>query len=128
MTTRTFRAGLSLVEVLIALGLSSVAMAAIVHSTGAILAARRSAGTNEHAAAIAETTLEDLLARDPLDLSARDARDDLTDGGEAFTRHTVVEAGPTDDLWSVRVEVESARGSTRAELRTLVLRPFGDPE
>lgn len=119
--------GLSLVEVLIALGVASVSMAAIVHSAGSVLAARRDADRAQAAAMLAEAGIEDVLARDAVDLAASDRSETIEDFAARFTRRTVVAPGPDPALWLVTVRVAAAPGATLAELRTLVRRPWSEP-
>lgn len=119
--------GLSLVEVLIALGVASVSMAAIVHSAGSVLAARRDADRTQAAATLAEAGIEEMLARGPLDLAASDRAETIEDFAARFTRRTVVAPGPDPRLWLVAVSVAAPPGPTLAELRTLVRRPWSEP-
>jgi type II secretory pathway pseudopilin PulG len=120
--------GLSLVEVLIALCIASVAMAAVAHSAGSTIFARRKADLRQAAAALAEIAMEDTLAVGALDLGPVDQTESVDDSATRFTRRIVVRRGPEDDLWLISVSVAAPPSTTLAELRTLLRRPWGDPE
>jgi prepilin-type N-terminal cleavage/methylation domain-containing protein len=111
--------GFSLVEVLVALSVAAVAVAATAHSGWSILLARRRSDVEQAATLVAERAMESLLARDPNQLHVADSSN-VTSGGEGeFAVHTVVEAGTRDNLWHLSIVVTSVRGGSPVRFHTL---------
>jgi len=105
--------GLTLVEVLVALVIACVAVAALAVSARAAVRSRAATAMRHSMFRLAERTLEEMLASDP-----RSLRESVTaDVVSGFPRRCRVSAGPRPDLWRIEVTVGDRDD---ARLRTLV--------
>jgi len=104
------RPGFSLVEVLVALSVSAIAVAATAHSGWSILLARRRSDVEQTATLVAERAMESLLARDPNLYRVTDSSSTASGADGQYTVRTVVEAGPRDNLWHLSITATPARG------------------
>jgi prepilin-type N-terminal cleavage/methylation domain-containing protein len=111
--------GFSLVEVLVALSVAAVAVAATAHSGWSILLARRSSDVEQAATLVAERAMESLLVRDPNQLHIADSSYVATGGEGEFAVHTVVEEGSRDNLWHLSIVVTPPRGGPPLRFHTL---------
>lgn len=125
MSSRT--RGLSLIEVLVALAVGSVSMAAIAASARGILGGRRDSELRQVATLIAERSLEELLGRGAESLVAEERLDVVRDATGEFARQVAVEAGPTENLWHLVVTVTPPRGKPPVEFHTLLRKPWSAP-
>ncbi|MET0151520.1 MAG: prepilin-type N-terminal cleavage/methylation domain-containing protein [Candidatus Binatia bacterium] len=105
------RCGFSLVEVLVALSVAAIAVAATAHSGLSILIARRASDVEQAAALIAARSMESLLARDSSELRIEDSSDVSFETTGEFVVRKVVEPGPRDNLWHLSVTVTPAAGA-----------------
>jgi prepilin-type N-terminal cleavage/methylation domain-containing protein len=110
--------GFSLVEVLVALSVATVAVAATAHSGWSILLARRRSDVEQAATLIAEREMESLLIRDPNQLDSADSSDVAIGPEGEFAVHTVVEAGTRDNLWHLSIMV-TPKGGPPVRFHTL---------
>jgi prepilin-type N-terminal cleavage/methylation domain-containing protein len=113
------RLGFSLVEVLVALSVASVAVAATAHSGWSILLARHRSDVEHSATLVAERAMESLLARDPNQFRIANSSNVATDAEGEFAVHTVVEGGSRDNLWHLSIVVTPPRGGSPVRLHTL---------
>jgi prepilin-type N-terminal cleavage/methylation domain-containing protein len=111
--------GFSLVEVLVALSVATVAVAATAHSGWSILLARRRSDVEQAATLVAEREMESLLVRDPNQLHSADSSDVATGAEGEFAVHTVVEAGTRDNLWHLSIVVTPPNGGPPVRFHTL---------
>ncbi len=102
------RDGFSLVEVLVALSVAAIAVAATAHSGWSILVARRASDLEQTATLVAERSMESLLALDSSRFRIEDFSDVTFEATGEFTVRKVVEAGPRDNLWHLSVTVTPA--------------------
>jgi prepilin-type N-terminal cleavage/methylation domain-containing protein len=105
------RRGFSLVEVLVALSIAAISVAATAHSGLSILVARKNSDIEQAAAFIAMRSMESLLARRASELRIEDSSDASFEGTGEFVVRTVVEPGPRDNLWHLSVTVTPAAGA-----------------
>jgi len=111
--------GFSLVEVLVALSVAAVAVAATAHSGWSILLARRRSDVEQAATLVAERAMESLLVHDPNQLHITDSLDVAAGEEGEFAIRTVVEAGSRENLWHLSVMVTPSRGGTAVRFHTL---------
>lgn len=111
-------AGLTLVEVLVALVVASVSIAALAASSRAAVVSARQAARLDEATRLAAAALEERLARPPWNLSAGTDAEPVLLGGAAGTRRVTLSPGPRPDLWRIVAEVAD-RGGIAARLETL---------
>lgn len=119
--------GLSLVEVLVALAVASMSMAAVAASALGLLSGRRDSELRQVATLIAEKSLEELLGRGAEGLVEEQRLDVVRDASGEFARRVTVEAGPREDLWHLLVAVTPPRGQPAVEFHTLLRRPWSSP-
>ncbi|MBI2962885.1 MAG: prepilin-type N-terminal cleavage/methylation domain-containing protein [Deltaproteobacteria bacterium] len=119
--------GLSLVEVLVALAVASMSMAAVAASALGLLSGRRDGELRQVATLIAERGLEELLGRGAEGLVEGEWLDLVRDASGEFARRVTVEAGPSDGLWHLAVAVTPPRGKPAVEFHTLLRRPWSSP-
>jgi prepilin-type N-terminal cleavage/methylation domain-containing protein len=117
------RPGFSLIEVLVALAVATIAVAATAHSGWSILLARRQSDVEQAATLIAERSMESLLAHDSNQFRETDSSDVASEAEGEFAIRTIVEAGGHDNLWHVSVTVTPA--ATGAPIRFHTLRRCG---
>lgn len=116
--------GFTLVEVLVALAVGCVSMAAIARSARAITGGRRDGEARQAAASIAQRGMEALLALDGGSLGPQDLSATVADPAGEFERRSVVENTDLDNLWRVSVSVTPRRGGTPVRYQTLVRRAW----
>jgi prepilin-type N-terminal cleavage/methylation domain-containing protein len=119
--------GFSLIEVLVALTVASLSIAALAHSAWSILQGRRASDLQQAATLLGERRLEELLAAGAGALSPRDTRETADDGTGEFSVQTRIERGPNDALWHVSVTVSPSPGVAPVRLHTLLRRSWGYP-
>ncbi len=119
--------GLSLIEVLVALAVASVSMAAVAASARGILSGQRDGELRQIATLIAEKSLEELLGRGARRLVEEERLDVVRDASGEFGRRVAVEAGPNESLWHLVVAVTPPRGKPPVEFHTLLRRPWSSP-
>jgi prepilin-type N-terminal cleavage/methylation domain-containing protein len=105
------RRGFSLVEVLVALSVAGVGVAAAAHSGLTILIARRTSDVEQTAALVAGRSMESFLARGPSELGIEDSSDVTLEATGEFAVRKVIEPGPRDNLWHLSVTVTPAAGA-----------------
>jgi len=116
------RRGFTLLEVLVTLGVASVSLAAIAHSTRSIVLGRRASDLQQAATLIAERRLEELLANAAEEITARDSSESAADATGAFLLRTLVEPGPRENLWHLSVTATPPRGGAPVRFHTLLRR------
>ena len=119
--------GFSLIEVLVALTIASLSIAALAHSASSILQGRRASDLQQAATLLGERRLEGLVAAGAGALSPGDTRETADDGTGEFSLATRIERGPNDALWHVSVTVSPPRGGAPVRLHTLLRRSWGYP-
>jgi hypothetical protein len=118
------KAGLSLLEVLVSLVIASLTIAAIAHSSWAILMGRRQSDLQQAASLIAGEGLEQTIARGATGLGVEDGVARVADPLGDFERRTIVERGPSEALWHIVVMVTPPRGAAPVRFHTLVYRSW----
>ena len=118
--------GFTLIEVLVALLIACVTMAAVARSATAVRAGERDSELLDTAARLAEAALEDRIARGALELREETASEMITDRLGRFERRVAVGRGVPDDLWHVEVTVLPPRGAA-VSVHALLHRPWKEP-
>jgi prepilin-type N-terminal cleavage/methylation domain-containing protein len=113
------RRGFTLLEVLVALGIASVSLAAIAHSARAILLGRRAADLQQAATLVAERRLEELLAGTTEETASRDSSESVANASGAVVVRTLIEPGPRENLWHLSVTATPAGGGAPVRFHTL---------
>ena len=113
------RPGFSLVEVLVALAVATVAVAATAHSGWSILVARRASDVEQAARLVAERSMESWLARDSNRFGIGDSSDTRFEATGEFAVRAVVEPGPRDNLWHLSVSVTPSAAGAPVRFHTL---------
>lgn len=116
--------GLSLIEVLVATLLLVGIGAAVARSSHAVRASRSMSGETALEASLAQTSLEEMLASDPIGWSAREDRDVLPSARGPLERTRTIEKGPRPDLWLLTVTISRPPPGRTIVLRTLRRRPW----
>ena len=116
------RRGFTLLEVLVTLGVASVSLAAVAHSTWSIVLGRRASDFQQAATLVAERRLEELLANAAEDITARDSSESVADATGALLLRTLVEPGPRENLWHLSVTATPPRGGGPVRFHTLLRR------
>jgi prepilin-type N-terminal cleavage/methylation domain-containing protein len=119
--------GLTLVEVMVALVVACVTMAAIAHSAGAVRIGARDSEVLEKAALLAGDELERRIARGPLGIVAESSFETIVDPLGLFERHVAVDRGPRDNLWHVAVTVAPPRNRPTVTVQSLLRTPWWSP-
>ena len=119
--------GLTLVEVVVALVVACVTMAAIAHSAGAVRIGARDNELLEKAALLAGDELERRIARGPLGIAAESSFETIADPLGLFERHVEVDRGPRDNLWHVAVTVAPPRNRPTVTVQSLLRTPWWSP-
>jgi prepilin-type N-terminal cleavage/methylation domain-containing protein len=127
MPPRLARRGFSLLEVLVALAIGGICMAAVAHSAWAIVRGRRYTEIQEAASLVAERRLEEMLARGAETLRAESASESIPDLLGQFDLRTIVEVGPRENLWHVSVTATPPRGGAPVRFHTLLRRAWSVP-
>ena len=104
------RRGLTLVEVLVALVVASVSIAALALSARTSLVAARRTAAADTAARLASTAIEELLARPFGDLAPLDESSVVTAPAGRFSRRIRIETTSRADLWRFDVVVRHEDG------------------
>jgi prepilin-type N-terminal cleavage/methylation domain-containing protein len=121
------REAFTMIEVLVALLVGSLTMAAVAHSAWSLVAGERRSALEQAAAAIAEQALEERLSRGAAALAAEESSDWVDDPLGPFERRIVVEPGERENLWHLVVTATPARGGAPVSLHTLLRRPWMVP-
>lgn len=100
--------GFSLIEVLVALLVASVTLAALARSSRAILRSRHESEATIAMTLAAQRGLEEMLAADTATFAERDETGELPGG--RFTARRIVRRGPEENLWHLEVVVADASG------------------
>jgi prepilin-type N-terminal cleavage/methylation domain-containing protein len=119
--------GLTLVEVLVALVVACVTMAATAHSAGAVRLGARDAELLEKASLLAGDALERRIALGPLGIGEESSFEAIDDPLGVFERHVEVDHGPRDNLWHVTVAVAPPRNRPIISVQSLLRRPWWSP-
>ena len=119
--------GLTLVEVLVALVVACVAMAATAHSAGAVRLGARDSELVEKASLLASDELERRIARGPLGIAEGSSFETVADPLGLFERHVEVDRGPLDNVWHVTVVVAPPRNRPTVTMQSLIRRPWWAP-
>jgi prepilin-type N-terminal cleavage/methylation domain-containing protein len=119
--------GLTLVEVLVALVVGCVTMAATAHSAGAVRLGARDSELVEKASLFASEELERRIARGPLGIAEESSFETIADPLGVFERHVEVGRGPLDNLWHVTVVVAPPRNRPIITVQSLLRRPWWSP-
>jgi prepilin-type N-terminal cleavage/methylation domain-containing protein len=119
--------GFSLIEVLVALTVASLSIAALAHSASSILQGRRASDLQQAATLLGERRLEELVGAGAGALSPRDDRETADGAAGEFSVQTRIERGPNDRLWHVSVTVSPPQGGAAVRLHTLLRRSWGYP-
>jgi prepilin-type N-terminal cleavage/methylation domain-containing protein len=115
--------GFSLIEVLVAMVIASLCVAALFRSSYAVLRERIASERALAMSQIARRSLEEMLSADPESIAEEDVADDIPDFFGPFHRQRQVEPGPRENLWHLRVTVTSSLGA-EVSLHTLLRRPW----
>lgn len=118
------RNGFTLLEVLVSLAFAAVATAAVAHSAWALIRGRGDTERLQVATLIAERSLEEMISRGALALTAEDSSDPVIDPKGDFQRRRVVEPGPRDNLWHLSVSITPAGSGATVSFHTLLRRPW----
>ena len=118
------RQGFTLLEVLVALGVASVSLAAIAHSAWTIVLGRRASDRQQAATLVAERRLETLLANTAEQITARDSSESVANASGAVLVRTLVEPGPRENLWHLSVTATPPGGGAPVRFHTLVRRKW----
>jgi len=121
------RHGFSLMEVLVALTIASLSLAALGRSARSIVQARRASERLQAATLIAERRIEAMIASGADALAAEFAIGTEQDDAGEFRVTTRVEPGPNDALWLIAVDVAPSPDGASVEYRTLLRRSSGAP-
>ena len=116
--------GLTLVEVLVALVVACVTMAAMAHSTGAVRLGARDSELLEKASLLAGEDLERRISRGPLGIAEESSFETIADPLGVFERRVEVDRGPLDNLWRVTVVVAPPRNRPTVTMQSLLRRPW----
>jgi type II secretion system protein I len=119
--------GFSLMEVLVALTIASLSLAALARSARTVVQARRASERQQVATLIGEQRLEELIATGADSLAARRDTETIDDGAGEFRVETRVERGPNDTLWLLAVDVAPSPDGAPVRLQTLLRRSWGTP-
>jgi prepilin-type N-terminal cleavage/methylation domain-containing protein len=127
MVSRSARKGFSLLEVLVALAVGGVCMAAVAHSAWAVVRGRRHTELEEAATLIAARRLEEMLGRGAQVLRAGRVSESIADLVGDFDLESAVEVGPRENLWHVSVTAVPSRGGAPVRFHTLLRRAWISP-
>ena len=119
--------GLTLVEVLVALLVACVTMAAAARSAGAVRAGARDSELAERAALLAGDELERRIAQGPLGIAEESTTETIGDPLGVFERHVAIERGSRENLWHIVVVVTPPRSRPAVTVQALVRRPWWTP-
>jgi prepilin-type N-terminal cleavage/methylation domain-containing protein len=97
------RRGFTLLEVVVALGIASVSLAAIGQSARTIVLGRRASERQQAATLVAEAHLEAIFANTAEKITAQDSSESVPGRSGAILVHTIVEPGPRENLWHLSV-------------------------
>ena len=119
--------GLTLVEVLVALLVACVMMAAAARSAGAVRVGARDSELGEKASLFAGDELERRIARGPLGIAEESSTETINDPLGSFERRVDVGPGPRENLWHIVVTVTPPRNRPTVVVQALVRRPWWTP-